>query len=280
MFFRNRRSISKTNLGLEKQSGSSFKKFRFNKIMKRNDVVKTVSFIMIFSIIVLSGIAVYDAVWHPPQKAIISIKNKVTVFQNEEGVAYSTTTARFTETRHEYITNPIDHFRYAFNYFFVSPPKVISGPSEWQEPWNWVLPIHPFRSAGYLVVTVSSGDIVFQKIKWLSQGTIPIWYSIWLILPMVAWNILKKQSTKFDVLFLTWMGSAYLPWIIWGIRDIQRFPFNYMFIYAVPALCLGIPYFWSRLAIPENYKKIGIFMHLVVTIVFFLYFYPVGLIFK
>jgi hypothetical protein len=280
MYFRNRQSISNVNLSEKKRSGRSFKKIRFRKIINRNYAVKTVSFIMIFSIIVVSGIAIYDAVWLPPRKAIISIKNRVTIYKNQDGIAYSTTTARFTETSHEHINNPIEHARYAFNYFFVSPPNVVSSSTEWQEPWTWVLPIHPFRSAGYLVVTVRTGSIAIQKIKWLSQGTIPIWYSIWLILSMTVWNILKRKTTKFDILFLTWMGSAYLPWIIWGIRDIQRFPFNYMFIYAVPALCLGIPYFWSRLGIPENLKKIGLFIHLVTTIVFFLYFYPVGLIFK
>ena len=137
-----------------------------------------------------------------------------------------------------------------------------------------------YRDGGGYSRHLFKGDIVFYKIKWLAQATLPIWYSFWLILPMTVWNLLKRKYTKFDILFLTWMASAYLPWIIWGIKDVQRFPFNYMFLYAIPALCLGIPYFWSRLAIPANLKKIGLFAHLVVTITFFLYYYPVGLVYK
>jgi len=276
----NKKSNSIVELNRRNNFWKSFSKIRLRNIVAKKDVIKIFSFIMIFSIIVISGITVYDAIWQPPSKTILRVKVKKTVLLNQEGVPISTETSKFTETSYEHINNPVDHFKYAFNYLLASPVEVKSTPSEWQEPWTWVLPIHPFRSAGYLVVTVRTGDIVFYKINWLAQATLPIWYSFWLILPMTVWNLLKRKYTKFDILFLTWMASAYLPWIIWGIRDVQRFPFNYMFLYALPALCLGIPYFWSRLAIPANLRKIGLFTHLVVTIAFFLYFYPVGFIFK
>ena len=262
------------------ESSKSIRKIFLNRLGKKQSWIKLFSFIMIFSIVVVSGIAVYDAVWHPPRKNIETVKTKKTIYQGENGTIYSTATTRWTETRHEYINNPIEHLSYAYNYLIGKPVNVTSKPSEWQEPWSWVLPIHPFRHAGYLVVTVRTGDIVFYKINWRAQGTIPIWYSIWLILPMAIWNIVKKRQTKFDVLFLAWIIVSYLPWIIWGIKDIQRFPFNYMFLYTIPALCLGIPYFWSRLRIRESMRKIGLFTHLVLTIIFFMYYFPVGLIFK
>jgi len=94
-------------------------------------------------------------------------------------------------------------------------------------------------------------------------------------MPIGVFNIvIKKDENKLGVLLVGWITVSYVPWLLMGLF-VQRMTFNYYILYTIPAFALGIPYFWSKFGLSENYRTIAMLLHLLFTIVFFFYFFPV-----
>jgi dolichyl-phosphate-mannose--protein O-mannosyl transferase len=75
-------------------------------------------------------------------------------------------------------------------------------------------------------------------------------------------------------------GSVQPPKKAWcsGQAFIQQMTFNYYFLSTTPILAMGVPYFWDSLPINNTTKKIGLIIHLLLTILCFIYYFPVVLI--
>ena len=56
----------------------------------------------------------------------------------------------------------------------------------------------------------------------------------------------------------------------------NNMPFNHYFLFTIPAVCLGIPWFWAKVT-PKYWKSI-MAVHLMLVIIYFWYFFPIGLI--
>jgi len=278
-------------------------------------------FSLILLIVVGGGMWIYDAAYKPVKGITIVTNEHHIVIQDPNGTIISTSTVITNMTNYSVITNPIEHLIFAYQY---QTGLGITEPwRAYQFPWNWILPVDPLDHPIYLMVTVTTGDITRTIIAWHAQGTIPIWYSLWLIVPMALLSLLKPTSQRkptrnkraseeeeepspdekrvgewkretvkkkekrikekiiepfrhrLDLFLLSWITGTYIPWVLLGLA-MRKIGFNYYMIYTVPALCLGIPFFWQKLNISEKSRTIGLFIHLAVTVLFFLYFFPIS----
>jgi len=270
-------------------------------------------FSLVLLLVVGGGMWTYDGIFKPVKGIIILTNEHHIIITDPNGTVISTSTTIDNITSSSVITNPIEHLIFAYQY---QTGLGINEPwRAYQFPWNWILPVDPLDHPIYLMVTVTAGSVSRTIIAWHAQGTIPIWYAFWLVVPMAILTVAKSFSSPFtveisvskpgkrkhrgkqaepeaeevkkegiletfhhrlDLFLLSWVGFTYLPWVALGLA-MRKIGFNYYMIYTVPALCLGIPFFWQKLNISDRAKTIGITVHLLVTILFFLYFFPVPL---
>ena len=166
---------------------------------------------------------------------------------------------------------------FAWGYFSGLAPAINTTEANFRPPWAWILPIGDiFNSPYYFSVAITSGDVTKTITDYVSQVTPMVAYMLVPILAVALWNLAKKKDTQLSLFYIAWITATFLPWLLFGIF-VQRMTFNYYFIYTIPALALGIPYFWNSLPLSENTKKIALIIHLGLTIVFFAAFFPVVL---
>ena len=237
-----------------------------------------------FAIVALIGfsfMAVYDNVYKISTGSNISILVNNTVVNDQSGNPITTVITTTTETFQRYINNPISHLQHFLTYHgdYMKDLNITAGA--FQKPWNWIAPFdingildHPV----YFQVRVTSGEKVYDSISWRAQGSIPIWYSFWLVVPMAAYMLIKKETKEknLSLFLLAWIFSTFGGFVV--IELIKNCTgFNYYFIYTVPALCLGIPFVLKNLKISEKYKDIVLMFYMGTILIFFMYYFPVGL---
>lgn len=245
--------------------------FKLKQVKDKVNLKPALSFFLIGALVVGGGMWIYDAVYKPAAGVTIIQNINYNVVVNASNVPITTIITATNNTVSDMISNPVDHFKFALNYFASLVPNINTTESNLRQPWTWVLPIGDiFNSPRYLTVTVSSGNVSRLVINWVSQVTPFIAYMLIPVLALALW----KRKEYFSKLYISWIASAYLPWVFIG-AFIQRMTFNYYFIYTIPAICLGIPFFWKNINISDKMRLIGLTLHLLLTILFFLAFFPV-----
>lgn len=247
--------------------------------LRKDSVIMLMAFMLVFAMAGGGGLWLYDLVYKPTKTSSVYtiVQNNVIVDQN--GVPITTQTIISNVTSAIYIANPFDHLMFSIGYFESLVPNIQTQERDLRPPLSWILPlpsINPFNSPVYFAINVNYGYVTKTTVEWVSQNSLPIAYMLIPILILVLINLLKsKERTKehFAILYISWVASTYVPWLYIG--TVQRVTFNYYFIFTIPMLCLGIPYFWSRLPLAEKYKNWGMFVHLMLTVVFFFYFFPI-----
>jgi len=251
------------------------------RVKNLKSIVNWKKFFGFFVILLLAGgggLWIYDAVYKPSTGMTVfqNVQKNIVVDQNQTPI--TTVTIITNVTVGNIITNPIEHMTFALQYFAGLAPAIVTPESDFRPPWSWVLPIgNVFNSPKYFTVVVTSGEISHLIVNWVSQITPTVEYMLIPIVALSMFNIVKKKDkNKFGVLAISWIMVSYLPWLLLGIF-VQRMTFNYYFIYTIPILALGIPHIWNSVPISEQYRNIGILLHLFLTIIFFVCFYPVVL---
>jgi 4-amino-4-deoxy-L-arabinose transferase-like glycosyltransferase len=251
----------------------------YKKIPKNLKIMKTP--LVYLSVVVLLGfsfIAVYDNVYKISSGTVVAEYIHNTVVTDEIGNTLTTVISTSTETFTKTINNPIDHMKLFLTYHGEYMKDLNSTYHSYNKPWNWIAPFDLngiFEHPVYFQVSVTAGEKIFNSINWRGQGTLPIWYAFWLVVPMSVYMLGTKRETKTSLFILAWIVSTYFSWIVLELIK-NCTGFNYYFIYTVPALCLGIAYFWRKLKVSEKIRKIGILIHLLSVLVFFSYYFPVG----
>ena len=183
------------------------------------------------------------------------------------------------------ITNPVLNWIYYFKY--QSSLVGCSGTTSWNcYPWRWILPFN-IQPSGYFVTTVTvttkaaNGTIlatnVFHPIDWLGLGNLVIWYSIWLIVPIIVLKVLafRDKFTRIDAFIAFWIIATYLPWFYVSLV-IHRVEYSFYFINVDPALALGIPVVINYIASDNRpLQRALLLVWLAAAIVFFVLFFPV-----
>ncbi|MGI0091756.1 MAG: glycosyltransferase family 39 protein [Nitrososphaerales archaeon] len=238
-------------------------------------------FIAILFLVVSIPLWVYDGVYHPYKNTHEIVSTELIVQPN--GTTITTTK---TSTNHSgYISNPIETFIYYYSYHSslrISPSDL---NDSWDHlAWNWILPFK-INPSQYFVTTVtvtttsSNGTVLSQTylhpIDWLGIGNLVVWYSIWIIVPVLAIKVASRKVTQLDALVGAWIAGTYIPnLLLSGV--FQRVVYSFYFINTDPGLALGIPMVISFIA-PDSLKLQRFLMAiwLAAAIVFFVLFFPV-----
>lgn len=251
------------------------------KLLTGQQLKKLVLFILILFLVVSLPLWAYDAVYHPYKNttAVVGIQYIVNPQTN--------TTVTTTTTSYSYsgpVTNPIQNFLYYFDYH--TSLKITSSDltNPWDHlAWGWILPYKIAPSPYYqttvtVTTTLSSGQkivTVYHPIDWLGIGNLVIWYAIWIIVPVLAVKVLKRQVTQLDALIGCWIAATYLPSIFLS-AVVQRVVYSFYFINVDPGLALGIPMVVGFIA-PDSMKMQRRLMALwfAAAVIFFILYFPV-----
>jgi len=210
-----------------------------------------------------------------PSKATLINKNvQHTIIQDEFGNTIRTETATKTTTDYDYMTNPIEHAIWMWKYYSGINENLDTPEQNFRPPWNWITPFgsgfRMFNSPKYLVTVVKFGDKTDYIINYRGQVPVFIWY---MTLPIVGLAILRfgERESKF---ILAWVFGSYVPWLVKDIIQ-PNMCFIHHFQFTAPAICIGIPWFWSKMG--GKHWKLITTVHLALAVVFFAFFFPVGL---
>lgn len=245
--------------------------------MKLETLKVPLVYLSIVTLVGFSFIAVYDNVYKISSETIVNKNVHNTVVNDGLGNPITTYINTSTNTYSKYVNNPIEHLQLYLTYHTDWMTNLNSSYRAFQKPWNWIAPFDingVFDHPVYFQVAVT-GSETYYPISYRAQGSIPIWYSIWLVVPASVYMLAKKKETKLSLLLLGWITSTYFTWI--ALELIKKSTgFNYYFIYTVPAMCLGIPYVISNLKISETKKKLVTLIYISTTVLFFVYYFPIG----
>lgn len=241
---------------------------------------KILVFAIILSLVVGLPLWGYDYAYHPYDKTTVVVESVINVNPITNTTVTTTTT---TTSESGPVTNPIQNFEYYYTY--QSSLTGCGTINQWNcDPWSWIL---PFRVGPlpYFVssVTVSSTDAngtlrvaTYHPIDWQGMGNLVVWYSIWLVIPVVAWKVFSRNAKEVDVLAGSIIAATYLPLFYISLVS-HRVEYAFYFINTDVGLALGIPMvigFLARGKVQE--ERLLIMLWLVAAVVFFFAYFPVN----
>jgi len=247
---------------------------------------KAIMLLLFLGGIYIIPVTIYDIVYQPSTSTEIIITHTVVPVPNEDKIMLKNSTVTSTSTNKVTINNALEHLIYTVSYASGLTITNESDVNSGNYAWNWILPLPSYPPSPYYVestevrhTTKSNGEIVGittetrHPVSWYGIGTnIPIWWSIWLIVPFTAFNILRKKGKEIDYFLLIWIVGTYLP-MLYTSGVVGRIVYPFYFIQTVPALALGIPYMVSSIIKARPIRNfILIVLMLAVLAVFVLYF--------
>ena len=244
--------------------------------MKRHsikpDVKATGVFLILCMVIGGGGLWLNDLVWKPVQNTNVSVSANVIVYQNNS-TAVATTTTTATNTQYQYITDPIHHVLWMFGYYTgLNSAIPTSNDGNHRSPLSWITPLAENwdNPPVYFASTVSVGDKSEAIIDYRAESSFPTW---WMTIPILALAALLWRSPE-SKFILSWVAVSLGFWFMWEWR-FANLTFNHYFMFTIPIICVGVPWFWSTL-LPKYSRQI-IAVHLLAAALFFAWYWPVTL---
>jgi dolichyl-phosphate-mannose-protein mannosyltransferase len=242
---------------------------------------KVITFAIIVSLVVGLPLWGYDNAYHPSASSSVVIEPVVVV--NPQSNTTITTTS--TKTVHSSnVTNPLQNFEYYFTY--QSSLTGCGKTNAWNcYPWSWILPIgvaplQYYVSSVAVTTKASNGSILsvtqLHPIDWQGIGNLVVWYSIWLVAPLIVWKLIRKSAKEVDALAGCLIAGTYLPLFYISLVS-GRVEYAFYFLNTDVGLALGIPMvvaFLSRGNI--NAERVLILIWLVAAVAFFFAYFPVN----
>ncbi len=242
---------------------------------------KILAFIAIVVFVVGIPLWTYDSAYLPYTSSTVYVQPVVIV---DPATKVTTTTTQTTTAHSNYVTNPVQNLEYYFTY--QSSLVGCGQVSAWNcYPWRWILPfnVSPLQ---YFVNTVTvkttlpngtvTSEVQYHPIDWQGMGNLVVWYSIWLIVPVVGWKLIRSKAGEADVLAATLMAATYLPLFYISLVS-HRVEYAFYFINTDPGLALGIPLVTAFMARGTGKTESWLMLlWLFATVVFFFFFFPVN----
>ncbi|MEM2970800.1 MAG: glycosyltransferase family 39 protein [Candidatus Bathyarchaeia archaeon] len=226
-------------------------------------------FVLIFLAVTLGGLYIYEIIYKPATESM----SDVVVYVDEYGVPWTTITETVPAG---FISNPLHHLMFMWDYYSVLAPSIEPKPEDYRPPWGWTLPaVNMWNPPGYIMIGYVTETGEFESIskQWVSMISYPIAYMFWPMYSLCIYNLFKKRETAFSKFFIALTSGTYIPWLFFG-AFVQRMTFNYYFLVTTPFLAMGVPYFWSQIPLNRRYRNVCILVHLALTVVFFIYYFP------
>ena len=237
-------------------------------------------FAVILALVVGLPLWGYDLAYHPYAKTTVVVEPIVSV----NPIANLTTTTTSTKTvGSDPVTNPIQNFEYYYTY--QSSLTGCGSVNQWNcYPWSWILPFNLGPLPYYVTttdvpVTQPDGTIVetaVHPIDWQGMGNLVVWYSIWLVVPVLVWKAVKRSAKEVDALVACVIAGTYLPLFYISLVS-HRVEYAFYFINTDVGLALGIPMvvaFAARGRV-ENERLLAL-LWLVAAVTFFFVYFPVN----
>jgi hypothetical protein len=251
---------------------------------------RVIVFAVIVSLVVSIPLRGYDLAYHPYLGTAVLTKPIVTVnpATNQTVTTTTTTTATLpcpcpSYAKTELVTNPLENFLFYFTY--QSTLKGCGQTNAWNcYPWNWILPFNVsplvyYSTSVNVSSTISNGhllNVVNHPIDWLGMGNLVVWYSIWLIVPVILWKLARRTAGAIDALVGSVIAGTYLP-LFYVSLVVGRVEFAFYFINTDVGLALGIPMvigFLARGRVKVEWLLIAVW--LLAAIAFFFAYFPVN----
>ena len=241
--------------------------------MPSKPVIKSVGVFLALCVLVgAGGLAASDAAWPPSKSTHININVASTIYQDESGNPIETKTATQTQTTYEYMANPVDHVLWMMLYYSGINGHLETPPENFRPPWTWILPLGNWNNPPvYLSTVVRTGDKEYYPVNYRSQTPIFIWFMT-VPITLLALYYFHEREAKF---LIATIWGTFGPWLLWEPFKMNM-PFNHYFLFTIPFVCLGIPWFWSKVA--SKYWKPIIAVHLLLVVMYFWIYFPIGLI--
>ncbi|HVB95437.1 MAG TPA: glycosyltransferase family 39 protein [Nitrososphaerales archaeon] len=241
---------------------------------------KVLAFAIIISLVVGVPLWGYDYAYHPYTKTTVVVEPIVTVNQAANVTVTTTTT---TTVQSVPVTNPVQNFEFYFTY--QSSLTGCGSINQWNcYPWSWVLPFDvgplPYYVSSVTVSTTEANGMVlhaaYHPIDWQGIGNLVVWYSIWLVVPLVAWRVIKRRAKEVDALAGCIIAGTYLPLFYISLVS-GRVEYAFYFINTDVGLALGIPVVVGFLARGNaRAERLLIALWLVAAVAFFFAYFPVN----
>ena len=243
--------------------------------------------VLVLATVYLVPVTIYDQRYHPSSSSEVSVTVTVVQTQDPQLNTTYTSTVTSTTTKKNLIDNGIQHLLFTVSY--ASGLKITnkSTVDTGNYAWNWILPRPGYPAAPYYVEntevshTTKAGDQIINvttetkhPIAWYGVGTLPIWWSIWVIVPFTAYNIARRKGKAIDYFLLIWIAGTFLP-MIYISAVAERIVYPFYFIQTVPALAIGIPYLLNSLLKDKIIRNIALAAFILVVLAIFLIYFPV-----
>lgn len=255
-------------------------------VISTRNIVKPTLFLIVVASTILVPMTAYDVVYKP-EATSVKIQATVIEYKDPDGVVTSRTTTTSTFNEATPIRNAVEHIYYIISYASSLTTTNQQDINPGNYAWNWILPIpNAYPPMTYYSIAVNktitektdsivtTRSIITHPITWYGVGNMPIWWSIWLIIPISIYMISKNRGSSIEPFLLAWIGANYLPMLYLSLV-VQRIVYPFYFLNTVPALALGVPYLAS-LAIAERRLLIfSLFAYAIIVVLFFANYYPV-----
>jgi len=294
-YFRRRYYLSALAFGLcilSKESGLFFlaalalyhlwvNRARLGALGETRESKRLIAFAIIVSLVVALPLWGYDYSYHPAAKTLVVVEPSVIVNpQTNE----TTTTTRTTTSHSDNVTEPLQNFAYYFSY--QSSLTGCGKIDPWNcYPWSWVLPIGVMPLPYYIsTVSVTSksanGSLLSvnntHPIDWQGMGNLVIWYSIWLVVPVAAWRVIRKTSTGAEKLVACLIAATYLPLFYISLVS-NRVEYAFYFLNTDVGLALGLPIVVGALGRGDaRSERFLMLLWLAAAVAFFFAYFPVN----
>ena len=162
--------------------------------------------------------------------------------------------------------NPLGHLSYMYQYHtslsYQNAEDVIL-------PLEWINPLNPFSPVEYYVTTEreisnSGGFFEYHPIAYYGIYS-PLWWSIWLVVPISLIGIVRKISENTEqgtgLFTLLWFVVNFFPYVL-AAYVTKRWVYPFYFYMSLPGLYIGLSYHLNRSRLSKIFLSSLILTHL------------------
>lgn len=164
----------------------------------------------------------------------------------------------------------IEHIKFMLDYHSKLKYK---DPSEVDLPFSWINPVQPFKPASYYVVSITKDSTTVHPISYLGIFS-PIWFSIWVIVPLYIFctvkDLVRSEFKIFEITILGWIFITYIPYFLMAYI-LNRYVFPFYFYSTIPALSIGV----AKLIEENDWKMLIPIVFITSQVMWFFIYFPV-----